>query len=53
MGVGIQQIHIEDAEEGRIMIPITIKVPDRYKIEQIVAELGTIEGIMAIEKEPR
>lgn len=53
MGVGIQQIHIEDAEEGRIMIPITIKVPDRYKIEQIVAELGTIEGIVAIEKEPR
>lgn len=51
MGVSIQQIHIEDAENGNILIPLTIKVPDRNKLEQVVAELSTIDGIYAIEKE--
>lgn len=51
LGVSIEQIHIEDADEpGIIFIPVTIKVPDKYRLDQIVSELCGIEGVLNIER---
>lgn len=51
LGVSIEQIHIEDAdEEGIIFIPLTIKVSDIFRLDQIVSELRGIEGVQNIER---
>lgn len=51
MGVSISQINIEDAEGGRITIFVHVNLPERVRTDQIMAELGNIEGILGIEKE--
>lgn len=51
MGVSISQISIEDAEGGRITIFVHVNLPERVRTDQIMAELGNIEGILGIEKE--
>lgn len=51
LGVTISQISIEDAENGRVTIFVNIKLPDRLRPEQVIAELSGIEGITGIEKE--
>jgi putative Mg2+ transporter-C (MgtC) family protein len=51
LGVSILQIQIEDAEEqGRILIPVTVKLPDKYQLDQVVKELCAIEGVVDIHK---
>ncbi len=51
LGVNILQIQIEDAEDpGRIFIPLTVKLPDKYQLDQVIKELCAIEGIVDIEK---
>lgn len=51
MGVGILQIQIEDAEEsGKIYIPVTVKMADRSQLDQVIAELCAIEGVLDINK---
>lgn len=51
MGVSISQISIEDAEGGRITIFVHVNLPERVRTDQVMAELGNIEGILGIEKE--
>lgn len=53
LGVSIIQIHIEDCEDKKILIPLTIKLPDKCKMEQVIAELTAIEGILSIKQEKR
>lgn len=51
LGVGIDQIHIKDADgPGMIFIPLTVKIPDKYRLEQIVSELCEIDGVLDIER---
>jgi putative Mg2+ transporter-C (MgtC) family protein len=51
LGVGIEQIHIEDSDEkGIIFIPLTIRVSDKYRLDQIINELCGIDGVLNIEK---
>lgn len=51
LGVSIEQIHIEDADEpGIIFIPLTIKLPDKYHLDLIESELLAIEGVRGIEQ---
>ncbi len=51
LGVSIEQIHIEDADElGMIIIPLTIKLTDKNRLEQIVNELCGIDGVVNIER---
>ncbi len=51
LGVNIVQIQIEDAEEpGRIFIPLTMKLPDKYQLDQVIKELCAIEGVVDIQK---
>ncbi len=51
LGVNIVQIQIEDAEEaGKIFIPVTVKLPDKYQLEQVIKELCAIEGVVDIMK---
>ena len=51
LGVSISQISIEDAEGGRITIFVHVNLPERVRTDQVMAELGNIEGILGIEKE--
>lgn len=48
LGVSIVQLHIEDCEDKKILIPISIKLPDKCTLEQILSELGKIEGVIKI-----
>ncbi len=51
LGVGILQIQIEDAEEpGKIYIPVTVQLPDRCELDQVIRELCGIEGVLDIDK---
>jgi len=51
LGIKIIQIQIEDAENGKVMIPVTIELQDKQKIEKILAELAKINGVISIEQE--
>lgn len=51
LGATILQISIEDADGGRVTIFVNIKLPDRLRLEHVVAELSSIEGVTSIEKE--
>lgn len=53
LGVSILQIHIEDGEAGNISIPLTVKLPEKVKIEQVIAELHKIDGILTIKESRR
>ena len=53
LGVGITQINIEDKGKGKIIIPLTIKLPEKVKIEQVIAELIKLEGVVSITQERR
>lgn len=51
LGIGISQIQIEDLGNGKLAIPVTIKLQEKNRIDLIIAELAKIEGITGIEKE--
>ncbi len=53
LGVGITQIHIEDKGKGKILIPLTVKLPEKMKIEQVIADLIKLEGVVTITQERR
>ncbi|EGO61732.1 MgtC/SapB family protein [Acetonema longum] len=48
LGIGITQIHIEDGDSGQIFVPLTITIPDKCRLEQVIAELGKIDGVLSI-----
>ncbi|TCL38175.1 putative Mg2+ transporter-C (MgtC) family protein [Anaerospora hongkongensis] len=48
LGVDILQIQIEECEKGIILIPLTIQLPETQKLEQIMAALTKIEGVLGI-----
>lgn len=51
VGIGIHEIHIEQLGEGRILIPLTVVLPQQNMAEQMVADLARIEGIISVCKE--
>lgn len=51
LGATINQISIEDAEGGQIAILVTVKLPERVRLEHMMGELSGIEGILAVERE--
>jgi putative Mg2+ transporter-C (MgtC) family protein len=50
-GVSISQINIEDAEAGKIVIYMTVKMPERVGLDQVIPDLAGIDGILSIEQE--
>lgn len=50
LGVKILQINIEDGEPGIIFIPLTIHLLDKHQLDHIVAQLGKIDGVLAVER---
>lgn len=48
LGIGITQIQIEDGDSGHIFIPLTITVPDKSRLDQIISELGKIDGVLSV-----
>lgn len=53
MGVKITQIQIEEYEKGSVIIPLTIQLMDKQRLEQVLAELGRIDGVLGIKREIR
>lgn len=50
-GFTITEIHIEQLEQGIVMIPVTFIVPNNALLEQIVTELSKIDGVISVAKE--
>jgi putative Mg2+ transporter-C (MgtC) family protein len=50
-GIHIKEIHIEPLGEGIILIPLTVVLPHCGIVDQMIADLAGIEGILGIIKE--
>jgi len=50
-GVSISDIHIEEMQKGQIYIPVTLKLPKKELLPQIVGDLAKIEGVLAVSED--
>lgn len=48
MGIRIAQIQIEELEKGKIGIPLTLDLPNNRDLQDIIAELGKVEGVISV-----
>ncbi|KYO65772.1 MgtC/SapB family protein [Thermovenabulum gondwanense] len=48
-GISIRNVKMENLDEGRVNINLTVRLPSNVKIEDIIMKLSAIEGVQCID----